>query len=317
MNALVPSTHPLQLVARQLDVETLIARWKEGRSPHTVRAYGRDLAHFARWSCAAGPGEAIINLLSGSMGEANERLHMYRGAMLDAGLAPATVNRRLSALRSILQLGRTFGLVTWSVEIDSIESKAYRDTTGPGLEGVTAVKRQAAGHRSPAKAARDVAIIRLLFDLALRRGEVAMLDLDDLDIRASRVWVTGKGRREREAITLPPRTVAALKAWLKHRGRELGPLFINFHHANKGLGRLEPNGIYWVVRSLGAGVEVTARPHGFRHTSITTGLDRVKDPRKVQKHGRHASLHTTMIYDDALRDFGGEVAKVVSETLEE
>lgn len=38
------------LPARTLDAETLIERWQEGRSPHTVRAYGRDLAHFARWS---------------------------------------------------------------------------------------------------------------------------------------------------------------------------------------------------------------------------------------------------------------------------
>src|SRR5215470_18283651 len=227
------------------NVERLIERWQQGCSPHTVHAYCRDLAHFARWSEAATPGEAITRLLTGSMGEANERLHHYRSAMLDAGLAPATVNRRLSALRSIVQLGRTFGMVTWSLEIDGVKTKAYRDTAGPGLQGVTAVKRQAAKHRSPAKAARDVAIIRLLFDLALRRGEVAMLDLKDLDLRASRLWIKGKGRREREAITLPPRTVAALKAWLRHRGRDPGPLFINFHHANKGLGRLEPNGIYW------------------------------------------------------------------------
>jgi integrase/recombinase XerC len=316
MTDLVPHSQT-QLSVRQLDAESLIERWNEGRSPHTVRAYGRDLAHFARWSKAAAPGEAITCLLTGSMGEANERLHAYRGAMLDAGLAPATINRRLSSLRSLVRLGRTFGLVSWSLEIEGVKTKAYRDTAGPGLEGVTAVKRQAAKHRSPAKAARDVAMVRVLFDLALRRGEVAALDLKDLDVRASRLWIKGKGRHEREAITLPPRTVAALKAWLRHRGREPGPLFINFHHANKGLGRLEPNGIYWVVRSLGAQVEVTARPHGFRHSSITTGLDRVKDPRKVQKHGRHASLDTTMIYDDALSDFAGEVAKVVSEALED
>ena len=191
------------------DVERLIERWQEGRSPHTVRAYGRDLAHFARWSEAAAPGEAITRLLTGSMGEANERLHAYRGAMLDAGLAPATVNRRLSALRSIVQLGRTFGLVTWSLEIDGVKTRAYRDTAGPGLEGVTAVKRQAAKHRSPAKAARDVAIVRVLFDLALRRGEVAALDLNDLDVRAGRLWIKGKGRRERKRLRcrrarLPP-----------------------------------------------------------------------------------------------------------------
>ena len=103
-------------------VERLIERWKEGRSPHTVRVHGRGLAHFARWSEAAAPGEAITRLLTGSMGEANERLHAYRGAMLDAGLAPATVNRRLSALRSIVQLGRSFGLITWSLEVDGVHA---------------------------------------------------------------------------------------------------------------------------------------------------------------------------------------------------
>src|SRR5262245_65665958 len=154
MNALVPFSRSTQLEMRRPDAESLIERWKEGRSPHTARAYGRDLAHFARWSGAAAPGEAITRLLTGSMGEANERLHAYRGAMLDAGLAPATVNRRLSPLRSVVQLGRTFGFVTWSLEIDGVKTKAYRDTAGPGLEGVTAVKRQAAKHRSPAKAAR-------------------------------------------------------------------------------------------------------------------------------------------------------------------
>jgi integrase/recombinase XerC len=288
-----PATLPLDerkpgLAPWAYDVERLIERWQEGRSPHTVRAYGRDLGHFAGWSEAATPGEAINRLLTASMGEANERLYAYRGAMLDTGLAPATVNRRLSALRSIVQLGRTFGLITWSLEVDGVKSRAYRDTAGPGLDGVTAVKRQAARHKSPAKAARDVAIVRILFDLALRRSEVAGLDLEHVDIRANRLWVLGKGRKEREAMTMPPRTLNALKAWLKHRGKQPGPLFTNFHPANKGgLDRLEANGIYWVVRSLGTQVDITVRPHGLRHSSITTGLERVKDPRKVQKHGRH------------------------------
>jgi integrase/recombinase XerC len=251
------------------------------------------------------------------MGQANECIHQYRSAMLDAGLAPATVNRRLSALRSIIHLGRTFGIVAWTMEVDGVKSEHYRDTAGPGLAGVAAIKRQAAKHKSPAKAARDVAIVRVLFDLALRRGEIAALNLADLDMRAGRLSVIGKGRREPKRITLPPRTLKALRAWLRHRGKQPGPLFVNFHHANRGLGRLEANGIYWVVRSLGAEVDVTARPHGFRHSSITVGLDRTNDPRKVQKHARHSSLDMTMHYDDNRADFGGEVAKLVSEALED
>jgi integrase/recombinase XerC len=251
------------------------------------------------------------------MGEANERLRAYRGAMLDDGLAPATVNRRLSALRSIVRLGRTFGLISWSLEIDGVKGKAFRDTAGPGVDGVTAAKRQAAKHASPAKAARDVAIVRVLFDLALRRGEVAGLDLAHFDARAGRLSVLGKGRRDREWRTLPPRTLAALNTWLKYRGKKPGALFINFHHANKGLDRLEGNGVYYVVRSLADKAEIRARPHGVRHTSITTGLDRTRDPRKVRQHARHASMDTTMLYDDARADFAGEVATIVSEALEE
>jgi integrase/recombinase XerC len=237
--------------------------------------------------------------------------------MLEAGLAPATVNRRLAALRSIVQLARSFGIIDWSVEVEGVKAKAYRDTAGPGLEGVTAVKRLAAAHKSPAKAARDVAVVRVLFDLALRRGEVAGLDLEHLDVRAGRLSVLGKGRREREWRSVPPRTLSALTAWLKHRGRKPGPLFVNFHHANKGLDRLKGNGIYYIVRSLAQKAEISARPHGVRHTSITVGLDRTRDPRKVRQHARHASMDTTMIYDDARSDFAGEVAKAVSEALED
>jgi len=51
------------------NVERLLQRWQEGR---TVRAYCRDLAHFARWSKTVTPGEAITRLLAGSMGQANE-----------------------------------------------------------------------------------------------------------------------------------------------------------------------------------------------------------------------------------------------------
>jgi len=58
-------------------------------------------------------------------------------------------------------------------------------------------------------AARDVAIVRVLFDLALRRGEVADLDLAHFDARAGRLSVLGKGRREREWRTLPPRRTHA------------------------------------------------------------------------------------------------------------
>ena len=58
-------------------------------------------------------------------------------------------------------------------------------------------------------AARDRAILRLSFDLGLRRGELASLDLEHLDLEAGTLAVLGKGQEERELLSLPSETTAA------------------------------------------------------------------------------------------------------------
>jgi integrase/recombinase XerC len=91
-------------------------------------------------------------------------------------LAPATVARRIAALRSVVKLARTLGRITWAIDIPSPRAEAYRDTRGPGLAGwkamLAAVKKQAA---TP-KGKRDLSLLRLMHDLGLRRGEVVALE---------------------------------------------------------------------------------------------------------------------------------------------
>lgn len=60
-----------------------------------------------------------------------------------------------------------------------------------------------ARRQDPVKAARDAAIIQLMFDLALRCGEMAGLNLEDLETAGRRLWIKGKGRTQMEARTLP------------------------------------------------------------------------------------------------------------------
>jgi integrase/recombinase XerC len=312
---------PTTALDQPLDVNRLVEAWVSGRSPKTVEAYHGDLAAFVRWRGASSVGDELARFLSGTMGAANEQLHKYRGDMLDKGLAPATVNRRLSAMRSVVRLGRRFGMVQWSLEVDGVKAQAYRDTSGPGLQGMAKAIHAAAAQRHAAKAARDVALLTLLHDLGLRRNEVVTLDLEHLDLYASRVWVLGKGRRERAAVTLQAATIRALDAWLKHRGKEPGALFFNLAWTKggrqPGTARLTGRGIHHVLKGIGVDADIVLRPHGIRHSSITTGLDRTKDPRAVQQHARHASIETTMHYDDNLQDLGGVVSKAVSEALVE
>jgi integrase/recombinase XerC len=78
---------------------------------------------------------AVALLVAGPAGQANTLSIGYKAHLSDRGLAPATIARRLAALRSIVKPARTLGHVTWTIDIGSPRAEAYRDTRGPGLEG--------------------------------------------------------------------------------------------------------------------------------------------------------------------------------------
>lgn len=290
----------------------LLNAFLSGRSPQTLKAYRKDLETFAAFIGLNTTSEtAAWLLLNKPLGEANALALAYRASMVDQGLAAATVNRRLAALRSLVKLARTLGMVPWALEVAGMEAATYRDTRGPGSTGVRCMLEQMAA-RGDNKGKRDVAILRLMRDMALRRGEVVSLDLEHVDLVAGRLAVLGKGRTGREQLTVPRPTLAALRAWVDVRGTEAGPLFTNFDRAGKGL-RLTGAGIHALVRACGAAVGLKARPHGLRHAGITEALERTNgNLRKVQRFSRHADIRTVELYDDARTDMAGEVAEMVA-----
>lgn len=293
------------------DVPALREAFLAGRSEATRRAYGSDLAAFARFLGVEDIDQAAALLLSGGHGPANGLALRWRASLLESGLSAATINRRLAALRSLVKLARTLGLVPWQLEVESIDSQPYRDTRGPGRVGFLQLLEQTRAGDG-AKPIRDRAILRLMYDVALRRAEVVRLDVEDVDLEAATVAVLGKGRSERERLTLPAPTVAALTAWLELRGTAPGPLFTNFDRAQKGE-RLTGRSVYRVVKRLGERAGVRARPHGLRHAAITEALELTGgNVRAVQRFSRHRDLRTLNIYDDNRQDLAGEVAALVA-----
>ena len=286
-----------------------------GRSELTLRAYRQDLEDFRVFVGAESREGAAGVLLTRTPGQANALALSYRNQLKDRGLAPATVNRRLAALRSLVKLGRTMGLIPWALEVPNEKARAYRDTRGPGRSGFQLLMDQING-RQDAKAKRDRAILRLLYDLGLRRAEVARLDREDVDLPAGLLNVLGKGHRQKEKLTLPEPTRETLRQWLEVRGDADGPLFYNFDRADKGPGRLTPRAINYLVTGLGQKVGVTVTPHGLRHTAITEavkgaqangiGLEEVRD------FSRHADVKTLMIYRDRERNVQGQLSDLVA-----
>lgn len=317
----IPSIAPVPVAAApavlsaglgMADPETVLTAWLAGKDAKTVDAYRRDVAAFVAYLAP----HTLEAFLAAEAPTAHALAHGYRAALLEAGMAPATINRRLAALRSVVRFARMVGMVAWTLELPGVESRKYRDTRGPGVAGVRAMLEAVAG-ASPAKAARDAAVVRLLFDLALRRAEVVSLDQAHLNLEEGTLEVLGKKRRERERLTLPAPTRAALAAWCAWRGDAPGPLFTNFDRAGKNAaagGRLTGRSVARLVAAAGkeAGLG-TVRPHGLRHAAITHALDVVGgDVRRVARFSRHRDLRTLTIYDDNRQDLAGAVAVLVA-----
>ena len=311
MTALEP-IKPRQLAP--LNNNDIVEAWLSGRSETTFRAYQGDLIKFAEW-LGFPPAEAVGRLCELGNGGANRVALAYRAAMVEAGLSPATINRRLAALRSVLQLSRQLGHITWGLDVEGVDHQMYRDTRGPGLPAIKRMITEARKHPRESKAARDVLILRLLFDLGLRNAELRTLDLEHID--GEHLWVKRKGRGDRLLLTMPAATIASLGEWLSHRGHEPGPLIPSMDKGGHLRGRLSGVGLWKIVKALGEKAGVDTRPHGIRHTAATELADKTGgDALAIQKFLGHSSPAPAGRYIDNLDDKGGKAAALVAALLD-
>ena len=269
MHVMVTST----ALSAEDKIRRLLSAFLSGRNERTMRAYGADLDDFRKFLGAEDIDGAAWMLLSSLPGDANAMVLAYRTRLVERELAPSTVNRRLASLRSLTRLGRSLGIITWTVEIGSLKTMPYRDVRGPGVYSVRRMLEgtQARGDR---KGKRDVALLRLLYDLGLRRGEAASLDVADVDLQNATLKVMGKGRTEKEVLTLPRPTRDALSGWLEERGTDPGPLFLGIDKGGRLKGRLSGSGIYRVVKR--AGLRRKLRPTRKRPDVRNRGAPRLR-----------------------------------------
>ena len=154
-------------------------------------------------------------------------------------------------------------------------------------------------------ARRDAAIFAVMLGSALRRFEVAALDLADYHRTAvpgrdpvRLVVRKGKGNKAGFAPG-PPDLAFALADWLAIRGEEPGPLF--FSSSGRGRRftkrRISASGIYLVVTTRGREAGISLAPHDLRRTAITVFLEHHGDLALAQQFARHSSPETTTKYD--------------------
>lgn len=291
-----------------------LAAFMQGRKETTLAAYRQDISDFAGFIGMDERG-AVEMLLGSTPGNANLIALNYRASLQAKGLQPTTVNRRLATLRSLTKFARTAGWISWKIEVQSLKTEAYRDTSGPGTNAYRSMLAETE-RKDTRKAVRDRAILRLLHDLGLRRGELVSLNMVDVDLQTGTIEVTGKGRLQKTRLSLPKPTSEALSDWVKARGTEDGPLFTNVDRAGQGTGRLTGTAIYKIVRALGHKVGVETRPHGLRHLAVTEAVRAAQKAgmgiEEVLDFSRHSDLKTLMVYVDRDRDTQGTIASMIA-----
>lgn len=289
----------------------VVEAWLTAReSPHTARAYRGAVESFARWAGEPSAGHAVHKLLRMTRGEARQHVMAWRAEQLDTGAAPATINLRVGALRSLIAYASDVGACEWTLRIADLAGGTVRDTSGPSRESVARLLSWI-GTRSGPEALRDAALVRLLYDLALRVSEACSLDLASLklDRDPATVRVRAKGSHSPDELTLPAPTAAALRRWIAVRGDWSGPLL-----TSRGKKRLLTRTAYNTIVRCGdvSGIgRVT--PHGLRHSAITYALEATGgDVSKVVQFSRHKKLQTLLIYDDRRRAEAAGVARIVA-----
>lgn len=296
---------PLAPVAAR-DPRALVEAWLAGLSARTREAYRSDLEDFAKVTGE----DAAAAMLSRGAGAANEVALAWRTDMMRRNLASATTNRRLAALRSLVDALALVGAVPWTLRIRNVRHERRWDTRGPGDEGIEAVRDELDRQPGP-KGVRDRAMWALLDRMALRRFEVVGLDLEHLDAAGARIAVLRKGKRERRWLEVPPAAMAPLLAWLEVRGQEAGPLFTAFRRGR--LARCGGEGLYRLVRAAGKAAGVPGlRPHKVRHSAITRVRARAHEKgielERVLDYSGHADVKTLLLYLDRDKSMQGELA---------
>lgn len=264
-----------------------------GVSDATVEAYRHDVSGFLGF---------LGNHLGGDVGKSAlaavsiSDMRAWLAFERNRGLSARSLARALSAVKSFYRwLGEDFG----------IEAAAVSATRAPKLKprlprpiepdaAIALIARVELQHATPWIAARDVAVVTLLYGCGLRISEALSLTRADHPLPEV-LRIHGKGDKTRIVPVLPAAR-AAVADYIKHCPYQMppdGPLFLGLRG-----GPLGPRQIQKTIEQsrLQLGLPATATPHALRHSFATHLLEAGGDLRSIQELLGHASLSTTQAY---------------------
>jgi integrase/recombinase XerD len=259
-------------VHAQRDIDRFLESPRLGEA--TRRAYRGDVEEFGRWleDRRLLLGEVDVRVLTdyvSDLGRARPRK-----------LAPATIARKIAAVRSFLR----FTLGPAQVSDASLAPRRPRRLPDTPKTSEVEAALDALDVDGPL-ALRNRALVELVYSAGLRSSEAVGLDLADLDFDREQLHVRGKGGKER----------------IVPLGEEAGHLLARYlHEARPGLLRGAENAVFVSARGKRLDTStlrrIFAHPHRLRHAFATHLLEGGADLRTIQELLGHSSLSTTQLY---------------------
>jgi integrase/recombinase XerC len=263
-------------------------------SPHTIAAYGSDLALFLDFIAAhrgGVPGLADLKALT----PADFRAFLAARAM--AQIKRSSSARAMSVLRGFFRFLDRRGLVK-NAALAAVRTPKLPKPVPKALSveaAQDALDLAPSLARNEWEGKRDLAIFTLLYGGGLRIGEALSLTRREAPVKAGAVTITGKGNKTR-LVPILPAVAVAIGDYLAACPHELapdGPLFVGARG-----GALSPRPIQARMAQLRTllGLDEHATPHALRHSFATHLLAEGADLRAIQELLGHASLSTTQRY---------------------
>ncbi|HEX4388784.1 MAG TPA: tyrosine recombinase XerC [Steroidobacteraceae bacterium] len=268
-------------------------------SAHTDRSYARDLSALVKYCERAG--------LRDWSALDTQHVRAFAAHSHAGGLAPRSIQRRLSAVRSFyafllreaagaLATGGARGVrrVKLNPAHDVRAPKARRRL--PQTLDADQMGRLLEIPAGEPLSVRDRAIMELLYSSGLRLAELVGLDLTSIDLKDRLVEVLGKGRKTR-IVPVGRAAAEALHVWLKERAglarADETALFIGRRGRRLGPRAVQNRVDYWARRQ---GLSMHVHPHLFRHSFASHLLESSGELRGVQELLGHADISTTQVY---------------------
>ena len=255
-------------------------------SPNTEKNYRRDIDSLRRF--------LESESLQGWADIDGYHIRAFASWSRRRGLAPSSIQRRLSALRGFFNYLLREGVVEAN-PVAGVAAPRHNKRLPKTLD-VDQIARLLEIDGDDGLSLRDRAIMELFYSSGLRLSELTGLNITDLDIADGTVRVTGKGSKTR-VLPVGRKARNALSGWLAARGEmadaDETALFVSRLGRRLSSRSVQTRLRHW-SRSLGLAIGV--HPHLLRHSFATHMLESSGDLRGVQELLGHADIGTTQIY---------------------